>query len=306
MLKKIILSLLISISILGSVYAEIDIDDGTSLAEDRQFVIYMVMGPFFERFYKNPTSNMGVEIVYTPIVDANNKTVGVEPKKRDFKFSNELIDFFSNKKNLENLFIENGMEGVEEIFVTEQGNLLNTGFMICGRVGEDFYFIPIVGRGEYQLEEIQHETYGGFRHKKVHTHAEILELCAPRECKMFIDGEEIKCEPAITMLNGSLRVPLRSIIETLGGQVDWDNDLNKVTFTNPLNGAVYSSILNNETGSFLSIYEGEKLISTGSMFLKDDRIIMRHETFSFIAREYNLKNVGYDMNNFVVAYEQVT
>ena len=311
MLAKLILPIILLASAFVNAHAENYINIGSDgfLDEDRQFITYMIGGSVWDETYKSPEiiKKRSAEILYTPIVNKDNKTIGVEPQERGYKFSDELIDFFSNKDNLEKLFTDKGLYNVEEILVTEETNLLNQGFMVCGRIGNDYYFIPIIGKGRWQKEDIQRQTYGRFEHLKLYTHSEILKLVAPQECTFILNGENLQCDPPVTMQNGIIKVPLRSLLEALGSEVYWYEDTKNIEFTVPGTNTSYTLVYDEFFKGYSNMYcnNNENNMTFANVTLNNDRAIIMMDFFYSISKIFNLTQVEYDMDKHIVAYDVI-
>lgn len=53
-------------------------------------------------------------------------------------------------------------------------------------------------------------------------------VAAPGTIKLIVNGQELPCQPAPRLIDGSVFVPVRFVSEALGAQVSWDQGRNAV------------------------------------------------------------------------------
>jgi len=94
---------------------------------------------------------------------------------------------------------------------------------------------------------------------------------------LFINGKQVVPSVSPQIINGTTMVPLRVISESLGAEVQWDEQTRRVTVTTaPAASQGLTLAELNEIGESVGIiwaYDGDQLVSQGSGFVVDDVLV---------------------------------
>lgn len=135
-----------------------------------------------------------------------------------------------------------------------------------------------------------YEVYGGFVDKKIYSSDEYTQLCAPKDCTFIINGKTIESDQLPIMQYGRVKFPLRSLLEHLGFNVDWNAETESVIFMSEKNSYIYSTNKkNNPTGNILK--NGE-LKAGGLCTIENGRTMVDNLFVQFLCKEFNLSITG--------------